>query len=179
MITCVAKACLNVTIRCAASSGSHRKRMSSKLLRRLMEDSALELLLIMAPLILEIFAALFNGLQPDSLAGQGSAHSLRPGHRCSGRPAHPAARPAAPRSLARRGGPRHPRLGGVFTKTLDDGVKQCSLAGAKQADLLGPVSSATKTGCSKVCRMNRHHVTWGCQCRERMSPHIYMQLRCH
>ena len=32
----------------AASSGSHRNRMSSKLLRRLMDDSALELLLIMA-----------------------------------------------------------------------------------------------------------------------------------
>lgn len=169
--------------------------MSSKLLRRLMEDSALELLLIMAqhvshvsglprctsvqrvctladhlwpvqrqshlllqgrlrgeaPLILEIVAALFKGLQPDSLVGQESAHTLRSGHRHSSRQARPAGKPAVPRPLARRAGPRHPRFGGVFTKTLDDGVKQCSLAGAKQDDLLGPVSTVAKAGVSKVC----------------------------
>ncbi|CAL5223392.1 g5900 [Coccomyxa viridis] len=145
----------------SASSGSHRNRMSSKLLRRLMEDSALELLLIMAqhvshgrlrgeaPLILEIVAALFKGLQPDSLVGQESAHTLRSGHRHSSRQARPAGKPAVPRPLARRAGPRHPRFGGVFTKTLDDGVKQCSLAGAKQDDLLGPVSTVAKAGVSK------------------------------
>ena len=171
--------------------------MSSKLLRRLMEDSALELLLIMAqhvshvspllacasgqilfvctladqlwpfplqshlllqgrlrgeaPLILEIVAALFKGLQPESLVGQESVRTLRSGHRHSSQQAQPATKPAAPRPLARRAGPRHPRFGGVFTKTLDDGVKQCSLAGAKQDDLLGPVKTVAKAGVSKVC----------------------------
>ncbi len=51
----------------------------------------------------------------------------------------------------RKAAPRHPRFGGVFTKTLDDGIKQCSLASAKQNNLLGPVSTAAKPG-SKVCR---------------------------
>ncbi len=104
-----------------------------------------------APLILEIVAALFKGLQPDSLVRRESARTLHSGHRHSSRQARPAGKPAAPRPLARRAGPRHPRFGGVFTKTLDDGVKQCSLAGAKQDDLLGPVSGVAKAGVSKVC----------------------------
>ena len=104
-----------------------------------------------APLMLEIFAALFKGLQPESLTSQESTGDTQPAHRHSGLQAQRAARPVASRPPAKRGGPRHPRFGGVFTKTLDDGVKQCSLAGAKQSDLLGPVSTVTKAGLSKVC----------------------------
>ncbi|EIE20339.1 hypothetical protein COCSUDRAFT_58046 [Coccomyxa subellipsoidea C-169] len=59
----------------SGSSGSHKSRMSSKLLCRLHEDSVLELLLVMAqhtsradaPLLLEIFAALFNHCDAEVL----------------------------------------------------------------------------------------------------------------
>ena len=100
--------------------------------------------------MLEIFATLFGGIQPEGLLIRGSGEAAQAALRREARGAPRAARQAPPRQAAKHPRQRHPRFGGVFTKTFDDGLKQCSVAGAKQKDLLGPVSAAAKTGAKKV-----------------------------
>lgn len=94
---------------------------------------------------------MFRGIQPDSLRNKDSSGIRQTAARQAGRQAQPTARAVVSCQPTRKAAPRHPRFGGVFTKTLDDGIKQCSLASAKQNNLLGPVSTAAKPG-SKVCR---------------------------
>ena len=110
--------------------------------------------------MLEIFAALFRGIQPDSLqrvdtrSPSSTALADRSAQMRSRQPGDP-----APRHAAKKPGQRHPRFGGVFTRVLDDGVKQCSMAGARQSDLLGPVGAAAKAKHKKV-RQAMHAQLW-------------------
>ena len=108
--------------------------------------------------MLEIFAALFRGIQPDSLQRVDTRNPSSTPRAGNAQHAQPAARDPAPRHAAKKPGQRHPRFGGVFTRVLDDGVKQCSMAGARQSDLLGPVGAAPKRGKSKVRK--QHAALW-------------------
>ena len=100
--------------------------------------------------MLEIFATLFGGIQPEGLLTRGSSEAVLPARRQEAQRAQHAAGQAPALQAAKHLRQRHPRFGGVFTKTFDDGLKQCSIAGVKQKDLLGPISAAAKTGAKKV-----------------------------
>ncbi len=174
----------------AGSSGSHKSRMSSKLLCRLHEDSVLELLLVMAqhtsrvcsmsrshelkhergcvmasaskehadrprvlqgalqadaPLLLEIFAALFNHCDAEVLRKhepkaatlpKTSPHEVQ---RPTPTPNHRAR--LAPTSTVMQ---RHPRFGGVFTTRADGARAQCSIGRPISQDPLGPLASLVR-----------------------------------
>ena len=111
--------------------------------------------------MLEIFATLFGGIQPEGLLSRGGGEAAQPARRQEAQRAQHGVRQAPALQAAKQPSQRHPRFGGVFTKTFDDGLKQCSVAGAKQKDLLGPVSAAAKTGAKKVCQaMHAQALHW-------------------
>ncbi|BDA45591.1 Topoisomerase 1-associated factor 1 at N-terminal half [Coccomyxa sp. Obi] len=142
----------------SGSSGSHRSRMSSKLLSRLHEDSVLELLLVMAqhtsrgalqadaPLLLEIFVALFEHVDAEELQSRQLSAAALPKTaprdiRQTVNTPHHRPRIAVPST----GVLRHPRFGGVFTKKADGGGAQYSIGrGPTGQDPLGPVAPVMK-----------------------------------
>ena len=111
--------------------------------------------------MLEIFATLFGGIQPEGLLSRGGGEAAQPACRQEAQRAQHGVRQAPALQAAKQPSQRHPRFGGVFTKTFDDGLKQCSVAGAKQKDLLGPLSADAKTGYKKVCQaMHAQALHW-------------------
>lgn len=90
-----------------------------------------------APLLLEIFAALFEGVSAKTLLDAATTQ--------------PAALPLAEPAVARKGPlqqkatQRHPRFGGMFIRRLEGGSAQCAVGTIQHQDLLGAVVAANKS----------------------------------
>lgn len=93
-----------------------------------------------APLLLEIFAALFEGIAAKALLDASAEAVL--GKQVPAQPAAvaraPGLQPGAPTQH------RHPRFGGIFVARLEGGKARCAVGCAQQADLLGPVAPIGK-----------------------------------
>jgi hypothetical protein len=89
-----------------------------------------------APLLLEIFAALFDGVSARALLDAAAAQP----------PALPLSKPTATRkgSSQQKVPQRHPRFGGMFIRRLEGGAAQCAVGKTQHQDLLGPIVAANK-----------------------------------
>ena len=84
-----------------------------------------------APLLLEIFAALFETVDPKALVDASSTPTAN---------LPPAQPPLAPQQAQQR----HPRFGGIFVSRLEGGRARCSVGKSQHQDVLGHVSASVK-----------------------------------
>ncbi|KAK9842310.1 hypothetical protein WJX81_005935 [Elliptochloris bilobata] len=148
------------------SRGVHRSQLRGELLERLLDDSALELLAIMAqhttraplkaeaPLLLEVFDAIFAGVDAAALLDAPPPDpTSRPAQRRRADRAQHSQIQEARAELDRQhrafealrhsqGPPRHPRFGGVYVRRFESGQGATLLySNPRRDDALGPVKS--------------------------------------
>ena len=107
-----------------------------------------------APLLLEIFAALFDGIPAKALWDAAHAQPI------AQRPAKTAASRAGPPQ--QKPPQRHPRFGGIFVHRQEGGLARCAIGKAQHVDLLGPIGTSVKP--SKSARMLTTTLSHMCCC---------------
>lgn len=123
-----------------------------------------------APLLLEVFTALFDLAEPQAVLAAPSLQAARRAHAPASNRGNTAeaamARPQPPRSRAQRGQAaasngatkvqgRHPRFGGVFTTKADFSGSRAriSIGRANFQDTLGPVASVAASAGKVRCHI--------------------------
>ena len=94
-----------------------------------------------APLLLEIFAALFETVDPKALVDASSTPTAN---------LPPAQPPLAPHQAQQR----HPRFGGIFVSWLEGGRARCSVGKSQHQDVLGHVAASGKLAGTTKVRMS-------------------------
>ena len=94
-----------------------------------------------APLLLEIFAALFQVVDPKTLVDASSTATAN---------LVPAQPSCAPQQVQQR----HPRFGGMFVSRLEGGRARCSVGKAQHQDVLGHVAASGKLARTTMVRMS-------------------------